>query len=50
MVSLWYAMDEDYFFSMIHNFYMCGIDVQPLANLTVRDVGRKRMSRAWESL
>lgn len=37
-VSLWYAVDEDYSYSMIHNFYICGIDVRYPKSLEVRCV------------
>lgn len=34
-VSLWYAIDEEYNYHMIHNFYTCGVDVLPPVSLLV---------------
>lgn len=36
-VSLWYAVDEAYDFSMLHNYYTCGIHVRGPASAVVSD-------------
>lgn len=37
-VSIWYALDEDYDFAMVHNYYTCGVDIRGPALSMVRDV------------
>ncbi|CAM9434117.1 unnamed protein product, partial [Ectocarpus fasciculatus] len=34
-VSIWYAVDEDYNFAMVHNYRTCGIEILPPESLVV---------------
>ena len=35
-LSIWYAMDEQFDFAMVHNYYTCGIDLFPPNSSVVR--------------
>lgn len=35
-LSIWYALDEQFDFAMVHNYYTCGIDLVPPTSLVVR--------------
>lgn len=38
-VSLWYAIDEDYDFALVHNYYTCGLEIVAPASLVVSGGG-----------
>lgn len=39
-LSIWYALDEDFEFALVHNYYTCGIHLLEPASLVVRFVSR----------